>query len=181
MTKAERGHPTGRANSIQLSATVLCNIYPGSRTCFCITSPSHLVAATLSYLNTPLAAMVDTSSAVRRGHPIAFGLFTFVAFIVAVIATTLVADYNSNHNPPTSGINNATRFLVFAGWWGFVVGVAYVSRDRVRASDTQVTDLLCFSRPLCSSSALEALLLRSPVTPSLFSSHGSSGWPVPLP
>ncbi|PWZ02240.1 hypothetical protein BCV70DRAFT_59597 [Testicularia cyperi] len=71
--------------------------------------------------------MVDTSSAVRRGHPISFGIFTFVAFIVAVIASVLVTDYNRNNNAPTAGINNATRFLLFAGWWGFVVGVAYTA------------------------------------------------------
>lgn len=69
--------------------------------------------------------MVDTSSAIRRGHPITFLIFTFVAFIVAVIASTLVSDYNKNNNAPTTGINNATRFLLFAGWWGFLVGVTY--------------------------------------------------------
>lgn len=71
--------------------------------------------------------MVDTSAAIRRGHPISFIIFTFVAFIVAVIASTLVADYNQNNNAPTKGIENATRFLLFAGWWGFIVGAAYVS------------------------------------------------------
>ncbi|SAM82057.1 uncharacterized protein UBRO_04325 [Ustilago bromivora] len=69
--------------------------------------------------------MVDTSAAIRRGHPISFIIFTFVAFIVAVIASTLVADYNQNNNAPTKGIENATRFLLFAGWWGFIVGAAY--------------------------------------------------------
>jgi hypothetical protein len=71
--------------------------------------------------------MVDSSAAIRRGHPISFLLFTFVAFIVAVIASTLVADYNSNGNAPTKGIENATRFLLFAGWWGFLIGAVYVS------------------------------------------------------
>ncbi|SPO25669.1 uncharacterized protein UTRI_03034 [Ustilago trichophora] len=69
--------------------------------------------------------MVDSSAAIRRGHPITFGLFTGVAFIVAVIASTLVHDYNVNNNAPTMGINNATRFLLFAGWWGFIVGIVY--------------------------------------------------------
>ncbi|GAC71744.1 checkpoint 9-1-1 complex, HUS1 component [Moesziomyces antarcticus T-34] len=69
--------------------------------------------------------MVDSSAAIRRGHPISFLLFTFVAFIVAVIASTLVADYNSNGNAPTKGIENATRFLLFAGWWGFLIGAVY--------------------------------------------------------
>jgi len=71
--------------------------------------------------------MVDTSALVRRGHPITFIIFTFFSFIVAVIASTLVSDYNSNNNAPTTGINNATRFLLFTGWWGFLVGVVYVS------------------------------------------------------
>ncbi|KIS69372.1 uncharacterized protein UMAG_02707 [Mycosarcoma maydis] len=69
--------------------------------------------------------MVDTSALVRRGHPITFIIFTFFSFIVAVIASTLVSDYNSNNNAPTTGINNATRFLLFTGWWGFLVGVVY--------------------------------------------------------
>lgn len=71
--------------------------------------------------------MVDSSSAIRRGHPIAFLVFTFFAFVTAVIASTLVSDYNKHNNAPTMGINNATRFLLFAGWWGFLVGVIYVS------------------------------------------------------
>lgn len=69
--------------------------------------------------------MVDTSALVRRGHPIAFITFSFVSFIVAVIASTLTADYNQNGNAPTRGIENATRFLLFAGWFGFLTGVVY--------------------------------------------------------
>lgn len=78
--------------------------------------------------------MVDSSSAIRRGHPITFLIFTFVAFVVAIISSVLVADYNSNNNAPTQGINNATRFLLFAGWWGFLVGAAYVSISSPNAS-----------------------------------------------
>lgn len=36
--------------------------------------------------------------------------------------------YNSGqHNPPSMGINNDVRFLVFTGWWGFAGAVVYVS------------------------------------------------------
>lgn len=71
--------------------------------------------------------MVDSSTHIRRGHPITFGLFTGVALIVAITASVLVSDYNNNNNAPTKGINDTTRFLLFAGWWGVVVGAAYVS------------------------------------------------------
>ncbi len=69
--------------------------------------------------------MVDTSALVRRGHPIAFITLAFTSFITAVIASTLVGDYNSNNNAPTRGIENATRFLVFAGWWSFLFSALY--------------------------------------------------------
>lgn len=38
--------------------------------------------------------MPDLSNHVRRGHPIAFGLLTFVSLIVAIIASVLTSDYN---------------------------------------------------------------------------------------
>ncbi|KAN0061788.1 hypothetical protein ACQY0O_005781 [Thecaphora frezii] len=69
--------------------------------------------------------MVDTSAAIRRGHPITFILFTALSFITAVIASTLVSDYNNNHNAPSSGVNGAVRFLVFCGWWGFLFGILF--------------------------------------------------------
>ncbi|GAC93488.1 hypothetical protein PHSY_001053 [Pseudozyma hubeiensis SY62] len=85
--------------------------------------------------------MVDSSAIVRRAHPITFGLFVFVSFIVAVIASTLVADYNSHNNAPTMGINNATRFLLFAGHgvaifltWIFYLAGAAALTDRTGGS-----------------------------------------------
>ncbi|EPQ28658.1 uncharacterized protein PFL1_03961 [Pseudozyma flocculosa PF-1] len=69
--------------------------------------------------------MVDTSAAIRRGHPIIFILFTALSFITAVIASTLVSDYNSNNNAPSDGVNGAVRFLVFCGWWGFLFGILF--------------------------------------------------------
>ncbi|PWN54494.1 hypothetical protein IE53DRAFT_336976 [Violaceomyces palustris] len=70
--------------------------------------------------------MVDLSSHIRRGHPITFLTFTIISFIVAVIASTLVTDYNSKNNAPSMGVENAVRFLVFAGWWGFLFSIIYV-------------------------------------------------------
>ncbi|WFD36911.1 hypothetical protein MCUN1_003803 [Malassezia cuniculi] len=65
------------------------------------------------------------STVVRRGHPIAFGVFTLIAFIVAVVSSAVVADFNKNGNPIDS-IRDSTRFLVFAGWWGFIFSLVYI-------------------------------------------------------
>ncbi|WFD00974.1 hypothetical protein MYAM1_003733 [Malassezia yamatoensis] len=70
--------------------------------------------------------MVDLSSAVRRGHPIAFGVFAFLALIVAIIASAVVADFNSNGQPARKLARDSTRFLVFAGWWGFLFSLVYI-------------------------------------------------------
>lgn len=68
------------------------------------------------------------SRLIRFGHPAAFILFAGVSFVVAVIASTLVTKYNSGqHNPPSMGINNDVRFLVFTGWWGFAGAVVYTA------------------------------------------------------
>lgn len=69
--------------------------------------------------------MVDTSALVRRAHPVLFITLAVVSFIAAVIASTLVTDYNNNGNPPSTALNNATRFTVFAAWWTFCISVAY--------------------------------------------------------
>lgn len=70
--------------------------------------------------------MVDLSSVVRRGHPIAFGVFAIFALIVAIIASAVVADFNSHGNPSKHLVRDSTRFLVFAGWWGFLFSLIYV-------------------------------------------------------
>lgn len=68
------------------------------------------------------------SRLIRFGHPAAFILFAACSFVVAVIASTLVTKYNSgSHDPPSQGINNDVRFLVFAGWWGFATAIVYVA------------------------------------------------------
>ncbi|EST05478.1 hypothetical protein PSEUBRA_005159 [Kalmanozyma brasiliensis GHG001] len=69
--------------------------------------------------------MVDTSAIVRRAHPILFITLAVISFIAAVIASTIVTDYNNNGNPPSTSLNNATRFTVFASWWTFVISTAY--------------------------------------------------------
>ena len=74
-------------------------------------------------------SMPDLSTVVRRGHPIAFGIFAVLAFIVAVISSAVVADFNKNGNPAAS-IRDATRFCVFMGWWGFLFTIAYVRITR---------------------------------------------------
>ncbi|WFD39383.1 uncharacterized protein MJAP1_002358 [Malassezia japonica] len=70
--------------------------------------------------------MVDLSSTVRRGHPIAFGIFALLAFIVAVISSAVVASFNSNEQPKDNLVRDSTRFLIFAGWWGFLFSIVYI-------------------------------------------------------
>lgn len=118
--------------------------------------------------------MVDLSSTVRRGHPIAFGIFALLAFIVAVISSAVVASFNSNEQPKDNLVRDSTRFLIFAGWWGFLFSIVYV---RISVFWEQYTNLFrsVFSCPVLVVSS--RLLLR---TPSLSSSPGSSGSLVPL-
>ena len=125
--------------------------------------------SSLTSLNSSLQSytMVDLSSAVRRGHPIAYGLFAFFALIVAIIASAVVADFNSNGEPAKKLARDSTRFLVFAGWWGFLFSLVYV----------RLIILTC--RLACSCLVSVDSCLPSPRTPCLSLSLGCSGWPVP--
>jgi hypothetical protein len=71
--------------------------------------------------------MVDSSAAIRRGHPIVFTFLAFWSFIIAVIASTLTSDFNSKHNSPSDETTGAVRFLVFVGWWTFLFSIAYLA------------------------------------------------------
>ncbi|WFD32960.1 ribonucleoside-diphosphate reductase [Malassezia sp. CBS 17886] len=69
--------------------------------------------------------MMDLSTIVRRGHPIAFGLFAVFSFIVAIIASVLVANFNSN-GQPLGEVRDSTRFMVFTGWWSVLFSIVYL-------------------------------------------------------
>ena len=118
--------------------------------------------------------MVDLSSAVRRGHPIAFGIFTVIALIVAIIASAVVSDFNSNGQPSSKLVRDSTRFMVFAGWWGFLFSLVYV---RTRRFATCILTI----RLVSSSRVSVASFPRSPRTLCSSSLPGSSGWPARLP
>ena len=108
--------------------------------------------------------MVDLSSAVRRGHPIAFGIFT----------SAVVADFNSNGQPASKLVRDSTRFMVFAGWWGFLFSLVYVRTRQTRA------DILTV-RLVSSFRALVASFLRLPRTLCSSLLPGSSGCPARRP
>lgn len=84
--------------------------------------------------------MFDLSSTVRRGHPIAFGIFALTAFIVAVIASAVVANFNAGNQPQSSMVRDSARFLVFAGWWGFIFSLVYVRALRSPKNVTNHVD-----------------------------------------
>lgn len=72
--------------------------------------------------------MVDASTIVRRGAPITLGILSLFSFIVAVIASVLVHDYNTKDeakSAPTS-VKARVRFFLFVGWFSFVFATAYV-------------------------------------------------------
>ncbi|UZJ55407.1 hypothetical protein CBS101457_004727 [Exobasidium rhododendri] len=71
--------------------------------------------------------MVDASSHIRRGHPIVFGLLALFSFVVAVIASTLVTDFNKHNNAQKSSITGSVRFLLFTGWWTFAFSIVYLA------------------------------------------------------
>lgn len=79
---------------------------------------------------------MDMSSTIRRGHPAAFAIFIVLSLIVAIIASAVVADLNKHDAGYDSNlVRDTTRFMVFTGWWSFLVGVLFVRLPlRVMAS-----------------------------------------------
>lgn len=69
---------------------------------------------------------MELSSAIRLGHPIAFSLFIFFSLVVAIIASAVTADFNSNGGYDKTVTRDSTRFMVFTGWWSFLFGVIFV-------------------------------------------------------
>ncbi|PKI82546.1 hypothetical protein MVES_003348 [Malassezia vespertilionis] len=68
----------------------------------------------------------DLSSTVRRGHPIAFGIFALFSLIVAIISSAVVASFNNNGQPSDKVVRDSTRFMIFAGWWSFIFSIVYI-------------------------------------------------------
>jgi len=71
--------------------------------------------------------MADYSNHVRRGHPIAFTLLAFWAFIIAIIASVLTSDYRKNPGNGDGTIKDRVHFMVFVGWWIFTFSIAYLA------------------------------------------------------
>ena len=70
---------------------------------------------------------MDMSSTIRRGHPAAFAIFIVLSLIVAIIASAVVADLNKHDAGYDSNlVRDSTRFMVFTGWWSFLVGILFV-------------------------------------------------------
>ena len=70
---------------------------------------------------------MDMSSTIRRGHPAAFAVFIVLSLIVAIIASAVVADLNKHDAGYDSNlVRDTTRFMVFTGWWSFLVGILFV-------------------------------------------------------
>ncbi|EDP43537.1 hypothetical protein MGL_1750 [Malassezia globosa CBS 7966] len=69
---------------------------------------------------------MELSSAIRLGHPIAFSLFIFFSLVVAIIASAVTADFNSNGGYDKTVTRDSTRFMVFTGWWSFLFGVIFL-------------------------------------------------------
>ena len=70
---------------------------------------------------------MDMSSTIRHGHPAAFAIFIVLSLIVAIIASAVVADLNKHDAGYDSNlVRDTTRFMVFTGWWSFLVGILFV-------------------------------------------------------
>lgn len=72
--------------------------------------------------------MVDTSTLVRRGAPISLAVLSVFSFIVAIISSVLVHDYNAKPEAKHDGasITGRVRFFLFVGWFSFIFSTAYV-------------------------------------------------------
>jgi hypothetical protein len=60
-------------------------------------------------------------------HPIIFTTLAVFSFIVAVIASTLVTDFNGSSVAQSGAITSSVRFLLFAGWWTFLFSIIYLA------------------------------------------------------
>lgn len=91
--------------------------------------PGKSVITPASFLHifhrTPYTAM-DLSSVIRRGHPAAFSLLIIWALIVGIISSAVVADFNKEGHQPRDLVRDSTRFMVFTGWWTFLLSIIYV-------------------------------------------------------
>lgn len=102
--------------------------------------------------------MVDTSGAVRRGHPIFFVTLLITSFIGAVIASTLITHYHKNDPSVSVGLRDKVAFSVFSNWWLFLFSAVFVSflmLFRMRVSCVLTWTLL----PSLNSSAPSSLVL----------------------
>ncbi|WVR06244.1 hypothetical protein IAU60_003274 [Kwoniella sp. DSM 27419] len=71
--------------------------------------------------------MADTSPHIKRGHPIAFGLLLFFAFIEGCITAWLVSRFNDHNTYPSNSIRDRLKFLVFVSWWTVFFSAAYIA------------------------------------------------------
>ncbi|WWC70638.1 uncharacterized protein I206_104589 [Kwoniella pini CBS 10737] len=71
--------------------------------------------------------MADSSSHIRRGHPIFFGLLLFFALIEGCITAWLVSRYNDHNTYPSNSIRDRLKFLVFVSWWTVFFSAAYIA------------------------------------------------------
>ncbi len=89
---------------------------------------TFLLTGTNPHLLISPDTMVDASTHIRRGHPIAFGLLILFSLISAIIASVLAADYNDNNSDAltSQGLKNKIRFSVFTGWWTVLFSAIYL-------------------------------------------------------
>ncbi|KAJ9127192.1 hypothetical protein QFC24_001429 [Naganishia onofrii] len=71
--------------------------------------------------------MPDVDAAVRRGHPILFGLLAVIGIIEGAITSWLVRQYQHGDNTyPNNSFRDRLRFAVFTSWWTVIFSIAFM-------------------------------------------------------
>jgi len=65
-------------------------------------------------------------AAMRKGHPIVFGVIVVIAIIEMCISAWITAKYNTLHNFPNSDLQARVRYILFASIWTVLLSSAYL-------------------------------------------------------
>lgn len=111
-----------------------------------------------------------TETAIKKGHPIYFGVLILFSIVLMSISAFLVDRYNSDDSFPSEGVSNTVRYILCAWCLLYAVKILTVTRHSLFTMD--YSDCLRLSRwiPRCSNGFWRCSIERC-VTVSLSSIH----------
>ncbi|EOR00669.1 hypothetical protein E3P92_03073 [Wallemia ichthyophaga] len=67
-----------------------------------------------------------TETAIKKGHPIYFGVLILFSIVLMSISAFLVDRYNSDDSFLSEGVSNTVRYILFCSLWTIVTASAYL-------------------------------------------------------